>query len=261
MLLGWAAWAAEPPVPPAPPTTAPATDTDPLAPYRLQLGTLVELGIGSTSVPVAFDWRKTQVQLAASGSYLAELNNFNSMRGGALVRLPSGGTILEFGANYAASWESPTSRQLALTPFRQPGHPDHLEVDFNLGVPLAEGVVTSVPRFFPAAQMVFVGYGGFRYILYPTGFRQLTVKEVALAIVAPSMSTKEIDNLDDVRLPAMEVDPARYGVLVGLGDDIYFKSGLFVSPRLMVAVPLLAPVTNTELYVWADFSMVAGFAF
>jgi hypothetical protein len=250
-------WAAEP----APAPQPSPSDADPLSPYRVKLDTLVDLGIGTTSVPVAFDWRHTKVQIAATGSYLAEPNNFNSMRGGALVRVPSGKLLLEFDATYAASWDSPTSHQLALTPYRQPGHPDHLEVDAVVGMPLAEGVVTAVPRFFPAVQMVFDGYAGFRYLLYPTAFRQLTAKEVALAIVSPSLSTKEIDNLDSARLPAMQVDSARYGVLIGLGDDIYFKSGLFFAPRLMLAIPLLAPVTHTELYVWADFSLAVGVAF
>lgn len=233
---------------------------DPLSPYRVRFGALVERSIGTTSVPVEFNWRRTHVQLAATGSFLTELNNFNVLRGGLLVRMPSDSLMIEFGASYSESWESPSSRQLALTPYRQPGHPDHLEIDFAVGVPLAEGAVTTAPRFFPAVQLVLNGYAGIRYLVYPTGFAGLRPGQVARALLSPTLSDAEIDNLDDARLPAMQVDSGRYGVLVGLGDDLYFKSGLFVSPRVMVAVPLLAPASGTELYVWADMSLAVGIA-
>lgn len=240
---------------------APAPDEDVLAEYRLPLETLAERAIGTTSRPVEFDWRGTSAHVALTGSYLVELNNFNSMRGGAILRIPSGGLLVEVGLSYAASWDSPSSRLLALTPYRQPGHPDRGELDVTLGVPLAEGVVTAVPRYFPAVQMVFALYGGFRYVVYPTGFAGLEVGEVAEALFSPQLSDAEIDNLEDARLDSMEVDRGRYGVLAGFGNDLYFASGFFVSPRLLVAVPLLAPATGTELYVWADLSLAVGLAF
>ena len=260
-MLGSAVAADSDPPPSAdPPPADPPPVEDPLSPYRVRFGALVERAIGTTSVPVEFDWRRTHVQPAVTGSFLTELNNFNTLRGGALVRFPSDARLVELGVAYVDSWDSPSSRQLALTPYRQPGHPDHLEIDFGLGVPLAEGVVTAAPKLFPAVQLVLNGYVGFRYNLYPTGFAGLRPGQVARALLAPSLTTAEIDNLEDARLPAMQVDSGRYGVLLGLGDDLYFKSGIFVSPRVMVAVPLLAPASGTELYVWADLSLAVGIA-
>jgi hypothetical protein len=254
---------AEPSPAPAPapdPRVPLPADEDPISPYRLRFDTLVERSIGTTSVPVAFDWRRTHVELGATGSYLAELNNFNGMRVGGVARFPSGGLIVELGASFAASWESPTSRQLALTPYRQPGHPNRFEIDFTVGAPLAEGVVTVSPKLFPAMEMVFNGYAGLRYLLYPTGWAHLKPGEVAADIFAPALSQEEIDNLDPYRLPAMQVDSGRYGVLLGLGDDLYFKSGLFLSPRVMIAIPILAPATKTDLFVWADLALAVGVA-
>ena len=43
---------------------------------------------------------------------------------------------------------------------------------------MAEGVVTVWPRFFPAVQMVFSGYAGLRYTLYPQGFRGMTIGQM-----------------------------------------------------------------------------------
>jgi len=253
--------AEEPEAEEAPEEPEAPVDEDVLSPYRLRFDQLVERTIGTTSRPVEFNWRRTNAQVALTGSYLVELNNFNSMRGGALLRLPSGGVVVEFGLTWAAVWDSPSSRLLALTPYRQPGHPDRAEIDVGVAVPLAEGVVTTFPRFFPAVQMVFSAYGGFRYLLYPTGFARMSAGQVGEAIFSPTITELEIDNLEEERLDAMEIDAGRYGLLAGFGNDLYFASGFFVSPRLLVAVPILAPATQTELLVWADLSLAVGLAF
>lgn len=233
---------------------------DPLAEHRVPLDSLVNRTIGSTSRPVEFDWRRKPVHLAATGGFLAELNNFNTLRAGGLVRLPTGRVLVDLGVSYADVWDSPSSRALALTPYRQAGRPDRLEVDIGLGLPIAEGVVTAAPRFFPSVQMVFEVYAGVRYLAYPVGFKQLSTREVATAIFSPTLTTPELENLEGSRLDAMEIDPARYGVMVGIGDDLFFESGLFVTPRVLVAVPLLAPVTGSTLRVWPELSLAIGVA-
>lgn len=235
-------------------------EDDTLSPHRAEFDVLAERTIGTSSRPVEFNWRRTTAQLAVSGSYLVELNNFNSMRGGALVRLPSGGVIVELGATYAGVWDSPSSRLLALTPYRQPGRPNRLELDLTVGLPLAEGIVTTYPRYFPAVQMVFNAYAGFRYIVYPSGYGGMTPGEVVGAILGPRLGDLEVENLEEERLAAMQIDSGRYGLLVGFGNDFYFKSGFFLSPRLLVAVPLLSPATGTDLLMWADLSLAIGLA-
>lgn len=252
LLLGLALLAA--------PARAEEGEEDPLSPYRTPFGVLVERSIGSTSKSVEYDWRRSRAQLAASGDHLFELNNFNSLRAGAMVRLPAGGLLYELGLHHVWVWDTPSSALLALTPYRQPGRPERLELDFNLGVPLAEGVVTTRVRFFPSVQMVFMAYAGLRYALYPQGFAHLKVGEVASALVSPTLLQEEIDNLEELRLDAMQVDPGRYGVLIGVGDDLYFKQGIFVSPRAMFGLPILAPVSQTELLFWADLSLMVGVA-
>ena len=240
---------------------APAEETDPLAPHRAPFEVVAERAIGTTSVPVEFNWRRTDVQLAVFGDHLFELNNFNSLRAGGMARFPSGGLMFELGLSYVWVWDTPSSRQLALTPYRQPGRPRRAELDFTVGVPLAEGVVTTFPRYFPAVQMVFSAYGGVRYLNYPTAFSGMRAREVIGALFAATLTETERANLEDNRLDAMEVDAARYGLMAGFGNDIYFKQGVFLSPRLMMAVPLLAPATETDLLWWADLSLAVGVAF
>lgn len=261
LLVGFgAAHAQDAPV--AEPAAPPAGEVgDPLSPYRTDLDDLAEATIGTVSRPVAFNWRRTNVQLAGLIAFPFELNNFASLRGGALVRLPSGGAIVELGLSYANTWDTPSSDLLAFTPFRQPGRPDRLEIDVGLALPLAEGVVTVAPRFFPAAELVFNLQADFRYLLYPGGFPGMKPGKVLSALLSPQLTETERANLEEERLTSMMIDPARYGLLLGFGNDVYFEQGVFVTPRLLLALPLLAPATGTELLVWSEFTIAVGFAF
>lgn len=234
---------------------------DPLSPHRTNLDALSERTIGTASRPVVFNWRRTKAHVAATGSFLFELNNFNSGRVGAIGRFPTKGLIFEVGAAYVAVGDTPSSEQLALTPYRQPGRPSRMEVDAGVVIPLAEGIVTANTKFVPAVQLVFTGYVGLRYNLYPTGWGGMTVRQVASAVFSPSLTDIEIDNLDDARLDAMNVDRGRYGLMLGFGNDLYFKQGLFVTPRVTMGLPLLAPVSNTELLFTAELSLAIGLAF
>jgi len=247
---------------PAAAPAAPANEADdPLAPHRVPFAELAERTIGTASQPVEFNWRRSKAQIAITGDQLYELNNFNSLRIGAMARLPSGNMMVEVGAYYVRTWDTPSSELLALTPYRQPGRPDRMELDLNVGIPLAEGVVTLSPRFLPALQLVLNGYAGFRYSLYPDAFAGMKAGKVFTSILSPTLSQDEIDNLDDRRLDSMQVDAGRYGLMVGIGNDLYFKQGFFISPRVMFAIPLLAPVSNTDLLLWGDFSLGVGLAF
>lgn len=273
LLLATPAWGLDPAAdtgdaPPSEPSDAPETSTDapqaaeddPLSPYRADFDVLMERAIGTASQPVAFPWRRTTAHLAAHGSYLAELNLFNSGRIGATGRVPAGGTLIEVGASWVIVGDSRASRQIAETPYRQPGRPDRLEIDLGVSIPLAEGVVTAAPKLIPALHLVFHGYVGLRYAIHPTGFRGRTFGQIARATVNPSLTDAEIDNLEGARLGAMAVDRGRYNVMVGIGNDIYLRQGLFVTPRLSLAVPLLAPASNTDMLFWGDVSLFVGVA-
>lgn len=238
-----------------------AEEEDPLSPYRTEFDELTERTIGTASMPVEFNWRRSDIQVAGTGTFLFELNNFDSARVGALLRLPSDKLMFEIGLNYAHVWDTPSSQLLALTPYRQPGRPPRMELDLTFGFPLAEGVVTTVPKIFPAVQMVFNGYAGLRYGFYPTGFKGMKVGKIVTSLIAPALSDEEIANLDEARLDAMATDRGRYGLVAGIGNDLYFKQGFFVSPRFLMAIPVLAPASQTDLLVWADFTMAIGVAF
>lgn len=248
----------------APDSGEPDSDAPPedvLAPHRLPFRTLVDRSIGSTARPVRFNWRSSPIQLGLVGDHLFELNNFNSLRGGLQVRVPARSFIFEVGLSAVEVWDTPSSELLALTPYRQPGRPDRGELDLLFAFPLAEGIVTARPSFFPATQLVLHAFAGLRYTLYPAGFRELKPGQILTAIWTPALTEAELSNLEDKRLDAMEVDPARYGLMLGLGNDLYFKQGLYLSPRLLLAVPVLAPASGSKLLWWADLSLAAGVAF
>lgn len=242
---------------PAPPEREP---DDGLAPYRVPFDVLADRTIGTTSRPVAFDWRNRTLMVAFQGTFQAELNNFNSLRGGGLVRLPGPGILWEFGASWVQVWDTPSSELLALTPYRQPGRPSRIELDVTAAVPLAEGIVTSSPKWFPAAQLVFEGLVGLRYRIHPTGFRGLKPGQILSGSLSPTLREDELANLETARLDAMETDPERYGLVAGLANDIYLKPGVFISPRALFSVPLFAPASQTDLLWWGEASVAVGYA-
>jgi hypothetical protein len=236
-------------------------DDDVLSRYRTPFGVLVERTIGTTSRPVEFDWRRTTVHVAATGNHLFELNNFNSLRAGGMVRSPAGGGIVELDLGWVWVWDTLSSEQLAYTPYRQPGRPARLELDLNLGYPLAEGVVTAAPRFFPPVEMVFTAYAGLGYHIYPGAMKGKRFRERITAVFSPMLSESELELLEERRLDAMQVDTGRYGLFLGVGDELYFRQGVFVAPRVMFAVPVLAPASGSELLFQVDLSLNIGMAF
>jgi hypothetical protein len=233
------------------PATAAATDADedarstgeptpsPIDRHRASIEELNERMIGSASQSVRYNWRKMNAGVAFALSSLLELNNFGSSRMGVAVRRPVWFLMGEVALTRVSTWGTDSSEKLSLTPYRQFARPSRFELDVNLAMPLAEGVVTAWPSFFPATQLVFSANAGFRYAVYPGSFGGLSFLETTTALIAPHLSPREIANLEPDRVPGMQIDTARYGVLVGLSVDVYFHQGLFLSPRAMINVPLL----------------------
>ncbi len=77
----------------------------------------------------------------------------------------------------------------------------------------------------------------------------------------PSLTDEEIENLDDARLPGMEIDRQRLGLYAGLGTDLYFDFGMFVAPRVLLVVPLFASIADSKMRFGLDFSLAIGAAF
>lgn len=243
-------------------STATTTADEPaLDRFRMPWEALIDKTVGTASKPVQFDWRRSNVHIGALAAQPAEFNNYNAFRTGLVVRLPTDTLMWEIGASYVFVFDTDSSRKLALTPYRQPGRPDRFEIDVSMGVPLAEGVVTAWPSFFPAVELVFSAYVNLRYRLYTGSWSGLRFGEVVEAIISPEITDEEIENLEDDRLPGMEVDRTRYGLYAGLGTDIYFDFGMFVSPRILLSVPLFAALADSKMLYGIDFTLSIGAAF
>lgn len=267
---------ATPEASPEPPAEAtPVASPTPVAPvvseqanesiesHKAPVDVLTERMIGVASRAVRFDWRRTSYGVGATGGELLEMNNFRSRRIGVSARRPFGGVMGDMALSWVETESSPSSRKLALTPYRQVGRPSRLELDVNAGYPLAEGVATSRPGMLPATELVFSAQGGLRYLHYPGAIKGADVRQVGevqemgRTILAPSLSSKELRYLEDKRPGGMEVDRARYNLLAGLGADVYFHSGGYVAPRTMIALP----VTGTGLGWWWELTIDAGWMF
>lgn len=227
--------------------------------WRTPVEALSERMIGSASKSVRFDWRRSPASFALIGSELLERNNFGSTRVGVLARKAVGDFMGEVAVSRVFTWGTDSSQKLSLTPYRQFGRPNRFELDVNIGYALVEGVVT-LPSLLPPAQMVLSANVGLRYLSYPEAFADVALLDIAQALVSPQLSAGEINNLERTRLPGMQVDPARYGLLAGLGLDVYIQPGAFVTPRAMLAIPLLSPVNGTGLGWWWELTLGLGWA-
>ncbi len=229
--------------------------------YRTPMEVLTERMIGSASRAVRYDWRKMEVGAGIIGSELLERNNFGGTRLGGFVRRPFGLFLGELAITRAFTRSTDSTRKLALTPYRQYGRPSRWELDLNFAFPLAEGIVTAWPRFFPPTEMVFSVNAGGRYLFYPGSLKGYTFRQGATALAAPQLQDRELDNLEPGRPGGMQIDSARYSMLAGLQLDLYFQNGAFLGPKAMVAVPLLTPVNDTGLGYWWELSMGLGWSF
>lgn len=226
--------------------------------HRTPLEALTERMLGSASRAVRFDWRRKSAGLAIQGASLLELNSFSSAKVGAVARVPLAGLMAEVGFGGVLVLGSPSTEALSMTPYRQAGRASRFLLDLGLGYPLAEGVATLRPGFLPAAELVFSANVGFRYYFYPGALDGATPGEVTAAIFAPRLSAKELENLEPLRLPGMQLDDARYDLLAGFTLDVYFQPGLFFSPRVMLGLPLFAPGQGSSVGWWWELTMALG---
>lgn len=261
-----------PPPPPSPtssgaaPTSATAEvskrteDNSALEAQRTPLQALNEHFLGSAARSVRYDWRSSPVMLGVLVGEVLERNNFGQWRLGAMGRKAFGDILLDGGVNIYFAYPTASSETLALTPFRQAGRPGHLEIDVNLGYAVAEGVVTPMLSFLPPAEMVLVVYAGARYLGYWETFPSRPIQDIAVDLVLPQLSQTERLRLEDAALGGMSVDPARFHVMLGVSLDVYLQPGVFVSPRVHLAVPLLTPLTGTQLGWFSEVGLAVGYA-
>ncbi len=229
-----------------------------IAKWRTPLDALAESTIGTASRAVLYDWRRSTFGFGVTGGALLELNNFSSWRAGGFVRIPVGNLQVEFAVNRAVTSGSVSTDLLALTPYRQSARPTRMEFDLNASYALLEGVGTPRLALIPPVELVFSLTLGFRYLYYYNALGTANFGQVFEAIFAPRLTQREIDYLEKERLPGMQVDPGRYNLLVGFQLDLFFRTGIFLTPRVMVALPLLSGATGSSLGWWWELSMMGG---
>jgi hypothetical protein len=235
----------------------PVVDTS-LERFKTPVEALTEHAVGEASRSVRFDWRRSRVGFGLITSSLLELNSYSSFRVGGYVRKAIGNVMLDAAVTYVFVFPSLASEQLALTPYRQFGRPQRFELDVNFGYTIAEGVVTARPGVVPAAQLVLTANAGLRYLFYPGAFTKVPALNVFGSLFAPRISDAEVSNLDPRRLPAMQIDRARYSLLTGFTLDVYFRPGVAITPRVMMALPVFSGIQGAGLGWWWELSLAVG---
>ncbi len=235
-------------------------DETTLKAHRTPFEVLSERMIGQASRAVRYDWRKSTVQVAASASLLFELNNFTSGRLGGVIRAPLSGLLIELGVSYVNVWGSDSSFKLSLTPYRQAGRPRRFELDLMAGYALAEGVTTPRLSFIPATELVFMLHLGVRARWYEKELDNTQWDKALGNFFSPRLSDHQVENMEGIRMPGMEIDRTRYDLLVGFSFSVFFQNGAFISPRLMSTTPFVL-LSQSGLGFWWDFTLQLGWSF
>lgn len=242
--------------------------------YHASVERLTEHFLGTASRPVRFDWRRSSFAVGVLGSELIERNNYGSFRLGGVARSAFQDIMVEVAVSYVSVLSTTSSDQLALTPYVQAGRPPRFEIDLNASYPIAEAPVTPIIDLIPPAELVLFATVGGRYLLYPqavVGDRAwenqdtwtdiATWRDIGFGLAAPSLTEEDRLVIERDKLGGMLLDSARVHSLAGLTLDIYFQPGIVISPRGLLAVPILAPVSGTQLGFWWEISLAMGYAF
>jgi hypothetical protein len=230
---------------------SPTTDTH--IPFRQ----LSERIVGTASKSVRFDWRKKEYGLALQAGQPVEYNNFDSVRLGTSLFFPSDLFNGRLALSKVFVVSTSSSRDLNRMPYRQLGRPSRWELEAGFFIPMAEGVVTIRPSFIPPAQMVFSLAADVRYFIYTESYRDESAGTIFKRIFKPILNDTERRKLEQTAPGSMRVDGARLATLVGGELHIYGSEGMFLSSKLMLALPLLF----TEMPLHSDFSFGVGYAF
>ncbi len=236
----------------------PPPDDTSLTSQRTAFDALTERALGTASRAVRFDWRRTTVGFGVSSGIVLDLNNFSSGRVGGFARIPAGSFLIELAITRVISWGSASSYQLSLTPYRQYGRPSRVELDLNVSYPLFEGVATAKLGLIPAAQFVFSITAGLRYLYYPGSLSKMTAPQVAGALFAPNLGDTEVANMEPQLLPSMQIDRGRYQIMAGFSLDVFFQPGLFVTPRVLLGIPVTTLGNGQGVGLWWELSLLAG---
>lgn len=254
----------EPEAPAAVPTARPeearaaTPDDKTVESWRSPFEVLSERMIGAASRAVLFDWRKKTVALGVTGGPLLELNNFPSGRLGGFVRVPFGNLTAELAVTRVFTYSSDAGEKLALTPYRQAGRPNRIEFDLNLAYAILEGVGTPRVGFLPTVELVFTFNAGFRYLYYPNALGTANAGQVIEGLLSPKLQAREIEYLERERLPGMQVDAGRYNLLAGFELNLYFRTGIFLAPRVMMNIPIFSGAANSSLGLWWELNLSLG---
>lgn len=246
----------------AAPSSEPSAEKvpSPIERYASPIDRLSEATIGHASRAVRYDWRRMKVGLSYQITQILELNDFYSLGNGLAVRRPFGEFMLEFGFLSVETSGSESTSKLALTPYRQGARPSRFELSLTGGFPVAEGVLTPRFSFLPATQWVFNVVGGARYVYYPGQSANMSFLEAVGTMFLPALNEKELGNLDARRPPGMQIIDSRYFFLFGVSSDLYFHSGLYLTPRAMLGLPG-ASANTSSLGWWWELSLNLGWAF
>lgn len=235
-----------------------------------RFNTLVARTVGTTARPLIYDWRSQSCLLSIEAGPVIDLNTFESYHTGISCTIPRENTWISLGISRVWTLETDNSKILDRTPYRQVGRPSRYEIRSTFGLPVAEGIVTVMPSWLPAWDMVFSLQTSLHYLIYPESFSGLKgnfLDKVSKVFLSRSLSADEASAVQQSAPQSLLVDPSRLNILFGSSLHVFVQGGWFNRVQVEVGTPLLraAPDSDgnqpaSDISYWWEWSFGVGYA-
>jgi len=186
------------------------------------IGQLLPQIMGFAERPAVHRWRKSTITIRPMIGQISEQNNFNSSHLGLLLDFPGDSFSFQLGFRKIDVTDSFSSRQLALTPFKQPGHAARKEIQIGMKMPLIEGIGSQIYDIIPQSQFVFHGLARLNWHLYPKAWQDEDFTDILQGLFKTEIGGSEYRSIQESSPSALLPSRSRHSIGAGFAVEQYY---------------------------------------
>ena len=222
---------------------------------------MLSLVIGFAERPALHAWRKSSLTIRPIMGQISEQNNFDSYHFGLVVDVPSDSFSFQIGLRKVEVSDTPSSRQLALTPFKQAGHANRYDIISGVKLPLVEGVGSQLYDWIPQSQFVFQGIARVNWHLHPNEWKGESFQNVLQGLFQTKVGSREYQKMQESNPAALLPSRSRHSLGAGFVVEQYFpESGgtaFHCSFEVLTLIDLYSDETTPSR--WMEYNLGVGY--
>lgn len=229
-------------------------DASPLEAFRKKPEDIDRAVIAVIGRPSIFPWQLKSFGLRLSQSSYVEFNNFdsNSYQIGGIFPIFER-MIYALDIIQTKVYETPSSRQIGRTPYRQLGRPSRYSLSHQLSYPIFEGIGGHFFDLLESAQFVVSFFTQINMHYYDHLFKPWSsfgnsrdnIKSIFSSSLPP-----ETRKIQQMKAPqGMKISDHKWDLLAGMDIFSFFSTGLFVSGAFGIGFPF-GGSDNDKQNIW-----------